>query len=327
MPPRAVTRTVSQEGALPALSPVRAMPAVGVTEPGRRRSGRVRRRRALYVLPAAVFLAVMSGYPLEQLVRMSLANVTITTLQHAWALIGLENYRQAFGSPVFGQALDHTLVFVVLVFGVGMVGGFTAALVLRGGGRFAGFLLALMVFVWSLPPVVNGSIWRFLMDQDGLLNIVSRGVGTGTVPFLYSPSNSIYSVALVNAWAAVPFTTLVFRAALLGIDPAIIEAGRVDGVRKWQEVRFILLPGVRPAAFVLGVLMVVYAFRSFDFIYVMTDGGPGTATNTLPFLGYSLAFSQYQYGLGAAVSVIAGIFIVVIAIVYSRSVFREERAR
>jgi multiple sugar transport system permease protein len=269
----------------------------------------------------------MSGYPLVQLVRMSLADVTIATLQHAWAYVGLQNYRQAFDSPVFGQALDHTIIFVVLVFGVGMAGGFTAALVLRGGGRFAGFLLALMVFVWSLPPVVNGSIWRFLMDQDGLLNIISRGIGTGTVPFLYSPSSSIYSVALVNAWAAVPFTTLVFRAALLGIDPVIIEAGRVDGVRKWQEVKFILLPAVRPTAFVLGVLMVVYAFRSFDFIYVMTDGGPGTATNTLPFLGYSEAFTQYQYGLGSAISVIAGIFIIVVAIVYSRSVFRQEKAK
>jgi multiple sugar transport system permease protein len=319
--------TIKKEKALPALSTVRATPAIGATERGSRRSGRVRRRRTLYVLPAAVFLVVMSGYPLVQLVRMSLANVTIATLQHAWAYVGLQNYRQAFGSPVFGQALDHTIIFVILVFGVGMAGGFTAALVLRGGGRFTVFLLALMVFVWSLPPVVNGSIWRFLMDQYGLLHIVSRGVGTGTVPFLYSPGGSIYSVALVNAWAAVPFTTLVFRAALLGIDPVIIEAGRVDGVRKWQEVKFILLPAVRPTAFVLGVLMIVYAFRSFDFIYVMTDGGPGTATNTLPFLGYSEAFTQYQYGLGSAISVIAGMFILVVAVVYSRSVFRHEKAK
>jgi len=216
---------------------------------------------------------------------------------------------------------------VALVFSVGMLGGFTAAIVLRGGGRFSGFLLGLMVFVWSLPPVVNGSVWRFLMDQYGLLNLISRGIGTGTVPFLYSPNTSVYSVALVNAWASVPFTTLVFRAALLGVDPALIEAGRVDGVHKWQEIRFILLPAVRPTAFVLGVLELVYAFRSFDFIYVMTDGGPGTATNTLPFLGYSEAFTQYQYGLGSAISVIAGLIILVIAIVYSRSVFREERVK
>jgi multiple sugar transport system permease protein len=279
----------------------------------------------LYVLPLAAFVLFMAGYPLEQLVRMSFANVTISTLQHAWSFVGLQNYRNAVSSPVFWQSVVHTLIFVALVFLLGMFGGLAAAIVLRGGGRFSGFLLALMVFVWSLPPVVNGSIWRFLMDQDGLLNLISRGIGTGTLPFLYSPRASVYSVALVNAWASVPFTTLVFRAALLGIDPALIDAGRVDGVRKWQETRFVLLPAIRPTVFVLGVLEFVYAFRSFDFIFVMTDGGPGTATNTLPFLGYSEAFTQYQYGLGSAISVIAGVIILAIAVMYSRGVFKGER--
>ncbi|HUB70805.1 MAG TPA: sugar ABC transporter permease [Acidimicrobiales bacterium] len=311
---------------MPALTTVRATPAVVTTVRAGRRPSRSRGRRVYYVLPLVVFLVLMAGYPLEQLVRMSFSNVTITTLQHAWSFVGLANYRGAFASPVFSQALVHTVIFVALVFSVGMLGGLSAALVLRGGGRFAGFLLGLMVFVWSVPPVVNGSIWRFLMDQYGLLNIISRGIGTGTVPFLYSPRASVYSVALVNAWASVPFTTLVFRAALLGVDADLIEAGRVDGVRRWQEIRFILIPAVRSTAFVLGVLELVYAFRSFDFIYVMTDGGPGTSTNTLPFLGYSEAFTQYQYGLGSAISVIAGLIILVIAVVYSRSVFAEERA-
>jgi multiple sugar transport system permease protein len=327
VPSRAGTAGASQGTAFPALTTIRATPVATTAIGKKRRPVRAANGRLLYVLPAAIFLVLVAGYPLEQLVRMSFSNVTIATLQHPWTFVGLKNYREAVASPVFSQAVVHTVVFVLLVFLVGMGGGLTAALVLRGGGRFAALLLGLMVFVWALPPVVNGSIWRFLMDQYGLLNLISRGVGTGTVPFLYSPAASLYSVALVNAWAAIPFTTLVFRAALLGIDPALIEAGRVDGTRKWQEIRFILLPAVRPTAFVLGVLMVVYAFRSFDFIYVMTDGGPGTATNTLPFLGYSEAFTQYQYGLGSAISVMAGVIILVIAFVYSRSVFREERAR
>jgi multiple sugar transport system permease protein len=299
-------------------------------EPGAAKRGNISRRRhgrVLYVLPLAVLMVLIAGYPLEQLVRMSFANVTIATLQHTWSLVGLLNYRNAISSPVFWQSVVHTLIFVGLVFVIGMVGGLAAALALRGGGRFSKLLLALMVFVWSLPPVVNGSIWRFLMDQDGLLNIVSRAIGTGTVPFLYSPRASVYSVALVNAWASVPFTTLVFRAALLGVDPDVIEAGRVDGVHKWQEIWFVLLPTIRPTLFVLGVLEFVYAFRSFDFIFVMTDGGPGTATNTLPFLGYSEAFTQYQYGLGSAISVIAGLIILGIAVLYSRSVFRGEMIR
>jgi multiple sugar transport system permease protein len=208
-----------------------------------------------------------------------------------------------------------------------LVVGFAAAVALRKSGRFSAFVLGLMVFIWALPPVVNGSIWKFLLDDDGLFNVLLRATGltNGSIPFLYNQHLALYSVALVNAWAVIPFNALVFRAALLGIPEEILEAAKLDGASAWQEVRHVLVPAVRGASLVLLVLTVVYAFRSFDFIYVMTYGGPGTATNTLPFLGYLQAFVQFDYGQGSATALIAAAMVVILAVIYARSVRREER--
>lgn len=135
----------------------------------------------------------------------------------------------------------------------------------------------------------------------------------------------LISVALVNAWTVVPFATLVFRAALLDMPPEIPAAAEVDGARPPQLLRYVILPLLRPTILVLGVLALIYAFKSFDYIYVMTFGGPGTASTTLPFLSYRLAFEIYGYSQGASVALIT-VAIVLLALLYMRQVRREERA-
>lgn len=300
-----------------------------VAAPARPRApgGRPRRRqpRLLFLVPSAVFLLLFSVFPLVQLVRMSVSDVTSSTLGGPWAFVGLDNFAQTLGSGG-SQALWRTLVFVAVVTLLGMVGGLAAAIALRGGGRWSAGVLAVMVFVWALPPVVNGSVWKFLLNDDGLVNtlLAATGLVDGPVPFLYDQSWALMSVAFVNAFVVVPFNALVYRAALLGISVEVFEAAALDGASRWQEIRHIMLPGIRPTSLVLLVLTLVYGFRSFDFIYVMTFGGPGTATNTLPFLGYLQAFARYDFGLGAATSVLTVAGVLVLAVVYSRSIRREE---
>ncbi len=258
---------------------------------------------------------------------MSVSEVSTGTLNQAWPFVGLQNYASLFpraerrtGSARHGTVRrdrhahrDH-----------------------RWTGRRHGrplipaassILLGMMVFIWALPPVVNGSIWKFLLADDGLVNGVLRGLGIAPqgLPFLYDPHLALLSVAAVNAWAVIPFNALVFRAALLNIDPEVLEAASLDGTSKPQEIWYVLIPAARPTAVILAILTVVYAFRSFDFIYVMTAGGPGTSTTTLPFLSYSQAFIEHDYGLGSATGVIALVIVAVLALVYVRSVRRENQ--
>jgi ABC-type sugar transport system permease subunit len=254
------------------------------------------------------------------------SDVTGATLNRDWQFVGFDNYLALFANPEFGKVVWATLAFVAIVTILGMVGGFAVAISVWSGTRGGSFLLGMMVFVWALPPVINGSIWKFLLGDHGLVNEVLRSLhltadGTG---FLYDPKLALWSVALVNAWAVIPFNALIFRASLLSVDESVLEAAEVDGARPRHRVRYILAPHARPAATVLTVLTIVYAFRSFDFIYVMTAGGPGTSSTTLPYLAYVQAFQKLDYGSGAATALLALGVVIVFALVYARDVRRDE---
>lgn len=294
--------------------------------PTRRRRRSKRQTRLLFLVPAAIFLALFSFYPLIQLLRMSVSKVTARTLNGDWEFTGTDNFTAGFESGDSQQAITRTIIFVVIVTVLGMFIGLAAAIALRTSGKWSSFLLALMVFVWALPPVVNGSVWKFLLGDSGLFNSVLTSIGIldHPIPFLYDQYWALASVAFVNSFAVIPFNALVFRAALMNIEPEIFEAASLDGANKWHEIRHIMLPAVRPTTLVLLILTIVYGFRSFDFIYVMTYGGPGTATNTLPFLGYLQAFVRYDFGLGSATSVLAVLAVLVLAVVYARSIRKEE---
>jgi len=286
------------------------------------------RLQLLFMLPAGVFLAVFAVFPLVQLVRMSVSEVRVSNLGEDWRYVGLENVVRNLGNGAFGGVVANTLLFVGIVTVIGLLGGLMVAILLARTGRWAASVLAVLVFVWALPPVVNGSVWKFLLGTQGLINTVLLDTGLADVaaPFLFDDRIALLSVAIVNAWVVVPFNALVFRAAIIGIPQEAFEAARVDGASRWQEIRFIIVPAVRPTSLVLFVLTVVYGFRSFDFIYVMTFGGPGTATTTLPFLGYIQAFIRFDFGLGSATAVIAALMVAALAVLYSRSVRGEEKS-
>ena len=302
------------------------------------RGGRGRRRRRalhgigstrqlFYALPVAVFLAVFALFPVIQLVRMSLSDVRVDNLNGDWPFVGLANVIQNFGDGAFGGVIINTIVFVGIVTIVGLVGGLGAAILLAPTGKWPGLILALLVFVWALPPVVNGSVWKFLLGSSGLFNSVLTDIGLAStpVPFLFDDRIALVSVALVNAWVVIPFNALVYRAAMISIPPELFEASRVDGASGAQEIKHIVIPSIRPTTLILTVLTVVYGFRSFDFIYVMTFGGPGTATTTLPFLGYLQAFVRFDFGLGASTALIAVLMVLVLAFLYAREVRKEGK--
>ncbi len=299
--------------------------AVSAASNRRRRRSRVP-AEALFVLPAVLYLAALAFYPFFELVRMSVSQVTSDNIFQAWPFIGLDGIRTVAATADFREAALNTLIYVTLVVGVGLLGGLAAAVTLWRGGRFAGFTLALMVFGWALPGLIDGTAWRFLLDKRGMVDSLLGLVHVAPVYWLVDGRLPLVSVALVNAWVAVPFATLVYRAALLDIPSDVLASADVDGARPWQVLRYIVLPLLRPCTLVLAVVSLVYAFKSFDFIYIMTFGGPGTASTTLPFLSYRLAFEIYRYSQGAAVAVVTVAVVVLLAVLYIRQVRREERA-
>lgn len=280
-----------------------------------------------FAAPAILYLIALSVYPLFELVYMSLCHVTAKNVVSGdWAFVGAGNFGVVLHSHVFYSTTLNTLEFVAIVVGFSMCVGLLAAVLLQDESWLSRLILGIMVFVWAMPPVVLGSLWKFLLLREGTVNAALQSIGVLGAPILWLTREHLVlvSVAFVNAWAVIPFITLVYRAALLNLPRDLLEAAAMDGVRPWRSFVWITFPLLMPATLILSILTIVYAFRSFDFIYVMSSGGPGIASTTLPFLSYKLSFMLYKFGYGAAVAVLTILFVLVMAPLYLRTMRKVE---
>jgi ABC-type sugar transport system permease subunit len=257
---------------------------------------------------------------------MSLSNVGAENIIGQWPFAGTANFHAAFASDAFWQAVRTSAIFTGVLLVGDLVLGFITAVWLSQPARGMGLAQALMILAWALPPIVTGTAWKFLLQQDGFVNALLKPFGVGQVEWLSSTKVALWSVIGVVAWASIPFCSMVIRAGLLGIPRDTIEAARVDGANDRQVTWRIVLPQLRGLLATLSVLVIVYGFGgSFSYIFVVTEGGPGTVTTTLPFLGYVDAFTDFDFGIGAAIAVISMVIVGLLALGYLRASGREER--
>lgn len=298
---------------------------VGDHPPGQRQTVRhfFAKNPVFFILPAIIVLLAMAVYPLIVLVRMSVSDVGPSNIVGLWHYVGLQNFRDAFASTELWHSMLRTLEVSVVLLLSNLVLGFLAASILSIKGRITSIVLAIMVFVWALPPLVSGSVWKFLLDDSGAINTLLGTIGTRPVSWLSSPTLAIWTVAGVIAWASLPFSALILRGGLLAIPRHVIEAAAIDGAGYWRTQFRIVLPLLRPTMWILAILTILYAFKSFDFFYVLTQGGPGTATNTLPVQSYYTAFSNFDMSTGATIAVISMLVVAIFAVPYVRSIRKE----
>ena len=290
------------------------------------RGGRRQQAWAYLVLPG-VFLAATALYPAVQLVRLSVSNVGPENLIGKWPWLGLGNFQAVVGSSAFRSALWLSAIFTLVLLATNLVVGFIAALWVSQPGRLSNVTQSIMVLGWALPPIVTGSAWKFLLQDNGLINAGLHDMRVGNVPWLSSARVALWSTIAITAWAGVPFCTMVLKAGLMGVPGDIVEAAEVDGANARRVVLRVILPQMRSVIATLSVLIVVYGFgSSFSFIYVVTEGGPGTATTTLPYLGYVQAFTDFEFGVAAATAVISIIIVGLLVTAYLRAAGKEVRA-
>ncbi|WP_136054756.1 sugar ABC transporter permease [Microbacterium sp. K24] len=278
-----------------------------------------------FLVPAIGLLAGFAVYPLIVLVRMSLSDVGPSNIVGAWPFIGLENFVTVLSDDEIWLALARTIGVAVVLLASNFVFGFIGASILSVGGRITETVLAVMVFVWALPPIVSGSAFKFLLNDTGPINSALEALGIPPVAWLSSPDLALWSVTAIIAWAALPFSVLVIRGALLAVPHDLLEAAALDGAGYWRTQLKIVLPQLRPTLGILAILTVLYAFKSFDFFYVTTKGGPGTTTNTLPVLAYNTAFSGFEMSTGATIALVSMLAVAIFAVPYIRAVRREEQ--
>lgn len=323
--------------ASPVTSPPGAVPEAGATvDRGvqkRRRSAvaRASSSRVLWAVPALVFLVVFFVYPLWLLVDTSLREVSLgTAASPGNPFVGLDNYAELGTDRDFLASVPRTVAFLIGTVAMQLVVGVLLALALTSRLRWLSVPRFVVYFVWLLPPVVSGAIWKFALDgsEQGAVNAALLALGLVDQPilFLTTPWLAMVLIALVNAWAGVPFVAIIMTAALKDVPEEHYEAARVDGASPLQRFRHITLPTVMPTIGILSALLVIYSFKAFDFIFVLTQGGPGTSTATVPFLAYLVSFTQFDFGQGSAIGIVAVAFSLVFATPYIVSTWKERRS-
>jgi multiple sugar transport system permease protein len=285
-------------------------------------SGTERALPFLLLAPALLVLLALSIYPLVYAVRVSLQ--TGTGSRAEWSL---ENFARLFSDGFFLSALLHTLVYAAIALTCEFLLGLGLALLMNQeiGGR--AFFRAALLVPMMLPPVVVGVVWRLALNPNfGAINgtLKSFGIDTESLTWTASPRLAFLSVIVVDVWQWTPFVFLILLAGLQAIPQEPYEAARMDGSSEWQTFRFITLPLLKPAILIVLLLRTMDLLRVFDQIFILTEGGPGFATETISLYIYRAAFRFGNFGYAAAMSFVLLIVTNSISLIYIRLLQRQE---
>jgi multiple sugar transport system permease protein len=284
----------------------------------------------LFLLPALLFIALTMLYPVAYNVRMSLHDVNVRTfLSGSWPFVGFDNYTKLIEDPAFRHAIWISLLFTAgsLLFQFSI--GFALALYFNRPFPGNGAVRALFLLAWMLPTVVSGSIFRWMLDGDfGVLNYALREMSLIDRPkyWLIDPDTALAGAILANIWVGIPFNMMLLLAGLQSIPTTLYEAASVDGATAWQRFRSLTLPLMRPVSLSVLLLGIIYTFKVFDLVYVMTAGGPVDSTTVLPIYTYQLTFKFFRFGEGAAAATMLLLGLVGVAVAYLWWSRREEVA-
>lgn len=221
--------------------------------------------------------------------------------------VGLANFRTMAADPYFWHALRNTVVWTAAAIVLPTAAALALALGLARVRRFTRIIKSIFFLPLALSLVVVGQVWYWIYQPDGgLLNIVLRAVGLSSLQhaWLADPSVALWAVIAAWCWQQVPLAMVIFLAGLTSVPQELIEASRVDGANGAQQLVHVVLPALRPAFTVVVTLALINSLKSFDIVYVMTQGGPFRTTETLAVLAYRTAFQTYDFGYGSAISVV-----------------------
>lgn len=273
----------------------------------------------LLIAPALIILGIFVLFPVVYLLYLSFTAGHFTLKGVEW--VGLRHYLRLLNDPDFYQVLGNTFIFTVatvvpsVVIPLILAVGLDRALVGRG-------ILRSIYFLPSVVSIVAAGLgWRWLFQTDGLVN---QWLGVNPpIPWLNSPVGAMAVLIVMSIWKQIGFNMVVFLAGLQAIPLSLYEAATLDGAGRWQKFWYITLPSLRGTTLFVTIATVIFAFRGFEQVFVITGGGPLNATNILVYFVYEQAFTLFDFGYGASAAI--ALMLVVLGIVAVQLRFFDDR--
>ncbi len=266
---------------------------------GRHRSGAARaesRLALLLVTPTIVLMAAVALIPIAATAWEALHHHDLRLPWLGTPFVGLANFTEAAGDPRFGGALVHTLLFAAVSVPLELALGLALALVMHTAARGRGIVRTAALLPWAVPTVVVALVWRFMFEAQS-------GVFAASFDWFAGPVTAWVPIVIADVWKTTPFVAILVLAGLQTIDHELYEAARVDGASPARQFLTITLPLLAPALVVAGTFRLLDALRLFDLSYVLTGGGPGTATEPLSLYAFVALMQRLRFGYGSALSI------------------------
>jgi len=278
--------------------------------------------------PALTATILIIFLPIVQTAIMSLFNYVIWKPKDT-RFIGLGNYLQALTDEVFWISLKNTLYWIAGVILLQLLLGFTTAMLLNREFKWRGLARSLILIPWVTPSVITALMWRWMYDgNNGVINdlLVRIGLLNSYFPWLANSTTALPAIMVALMWQGFPFFAIMILAGLQAIPGTLYEAAEVDGASKLQMFTRITLPMLTPILFTSILLRIIWVANSMDVIFVMTGGGPGYATHTLPVFAFIRAYKGLDFGYASTIAIFLTLLLIAIVAGYVIRVLRSQEA-
>ncbi len=257
----------------------------------------------LLIAPAILFILVIVAWPLLETIRLSFTDARLGGESY----VGLENYRDLFGSSKFYQTVARTFYWMGLSVSLKIVMGLIGATILNAAVPGKALFRVLVMPPWVIPIAIGVIGWKWL--YNGYFGFISGilqrlHIISDPVALLATKTSAFYAAVVTDVWVGTPMVTLFLLAAMQGVSRDLYEAAWVDGANRWYRFRRITIPQIMPVIVSMALLSAIWTFNSFDIIWILTEGGPRGATTTLIIDTYKVAISSQRFGEGAARAVV-----------------------
>jgi multiple sugar transport system permease protein len=267
------------------------------------------------LLPGIIILFAINLLPILDTIRTSMDDYYLP-MPNRRHFIALGNYISLLKEPRFLFSFLRTLIFVTIIVTAETVLGLCIALYLTAKIRGAKILRGLFLLPVILTPIATAFMWRIMFSPTiGILNYFLGLLNIPPQEWVYSESHALVSVAAVIIWCRTPFMIMMFYTGLLAVSDEVIDAARIDGANSWQQFWKVKLPLIKPLFFVAILFQAIDNSKEFDLIFILTRGGPGTATETLSIFTYINSFTFLKMGYGSASAVLLSVFVALAAAV------------
>jgi multiple sugar transport system permease protein len=296
-------------------------PLVGRPDVNRKRMARL---GWTFTAPALIFVGAVTIFPIVYSVVLSFSNATVSGNGVALNGFTTSNYSLVLKNSTWHYALAFTIIYTLITVIVELAIGTLIALVLERMVAGRGFMMALLLIPWSMITVINAELWGYIYQGTyGVADALLNAVGLGHPNILGQNDSAIIGLMIADIWKTTPFVAIIVLAGLVMLPGDVYEAAEVDGSSGWSTFWRITVPLLRPTLALAVMFRVLQAFGLFDLPYVLTGGGPGTATTSLAILGYDAIFKNLAFGPGAAVAVTSAL-LVLLGCLLSLRTFRVQ---